>query len=157
VTVLRNDRNQGIGKSMKGVFEHALAHGYDILVIQAGNDKDDPLQIPSLLEPILAGRADFVQGSRFLRGGRHGNMLRYRVIATGLVNPLLFSLAARKRVTESTNGFRALRTAILRDERIRWREPWLDGYELEPYLLLKTIALGYRHCEVPVSKIYPVM
>ena len=58
-------------------------------------------------------------------------------------------------MTESTNGFRAFRTALLRDPRIDWRQEWLDRYELEPYLLLKAIRLGYRHGEVPVTKIYP--
>ena len=72
-----------------------------------------------------------------------------------MIHPLIFSLAARKRVTESTNGFRAFRTAILRDPRIDWRQAWLDRYELEPYLMLKAIRLGYRHVEVPVTKIYP--
>jgi len=66
-----------------------------------------------------------------------------------------FQRLVAKRVTESTNGFRAFRTALLRDPRIDWRQPWLDRYELEPYLLLKTIRLGYRHTEVPVTKIYP--
>ena len=156
VIVRRNATNQGIGASMKSVFEFALEHRYDILVIQAGNDKDDPLEIPALLEPILQGSADLVQGSRFLHGGRHGNMPRYRVLATGLIHPLIFSIAAGKRVTESTNGFRAYRTALLRDSRINWRQDWLDRYELEPYVLLKAIRLGYRHCEVPVTKIYPI-
>jgi dolichol-phosphate mannosyltransferase len=155
ILVLRNPRNRGIGASMKSAFDFALERQYDVLVIQAGNDKDDPLEIPSLLAPILAGTADFVQGSRFLGGGRFGNMPRYRVIATRLIHPLVFSLAVRKKVTESTNGFRAFRTALLRDARINWRQEWLDRYELEPYLLLMTIRLGYRHVEVPVTKIYP--
>jgi dolichol-phosphate mannosyltransferase len=155
VIVLRNETNRGIGASMKQVFEYALDHGYDALVIQAGNDKDDPLEIPALLAPLLAGTADFVQGSRYLRGGGFGNMPRYRVLGTRLVHPLVFSMAARKRVTDSTNGFRALRTTILRDPRIDWRQAWLDRYELEPYLMLKAIRLGYRHVEVPVTKIYP--
>lgn len=155
ILVLRNATNRGIGASMKSAFDFALERSYDVLVIQAGNDKDDPLEIPTLLAPILAGTADFVQGSRFLGGGRFGNMPRYRVVATRLVHPLAFSLAARKRVTESTNGFRAFRTALLRDPRINWRQAWLDRYELEPYLLLMAIRLGYRHVEVPVTKIYP--
>jgi dolichol-phosphate mannosyltransferase len=58
-------------------------------------------------------------------------------------------------VTESTNGFRAFKTDVLRDPRIDWRQAWLDRYELEPYLMLKAIRLGYRHVEVPVTKIYP--
>jgi dolichol-phosphate mannosyltransferase len=155
VIVLRNETNRGIGASMKTVFQYSLDHGYDVLVIQAGNNKDDPLEIPSLLAPILGDTADFVQGSRYLGGGAFGNMPRYRVLGTRVVHPLAFSLAARKRVTESTNGFRAFRTSLLRDPRIDWRQDWLDRYELEPYLLLKTIRLGYRHCEVPVTKIYP--
>ena len=65
-----------------------------------------------------------------------------------MIHPLIFSLAARKRVTESTNGFRAFRTTILRDPRIDWQQAWLDRYELEPYLMLKAIRLGYRHVEV---------
>ena len=155
VIVLRTATNQGIGASMKRVFQYALDHEYDVLVIHAGNDKDNPLEIPRLLEPIRAGTADFVQGSRYLGGGSFGNMPSYRVVGTRFVHPLIFSLAARKRVTESTNGFRAFRTTLLRDPRIDWRQEWLDKYELEPYLMLKAIWLGYRHLEVPVTKIYP--
>jgi dolichol-phosphate mannosyltransferase len=155
VLVLRNPRNQGIGAAMKRVFDFAIEHGYAVLVIQAGNDKDDPLEIPRLLQPIIAGEADFVQGSRFLPGGGYGNTPAYRVISTRYVHPLLFSLAVRKRVTETTNGFRAFRTAILNDARIAWKQQWLNKYELEPYLLFKTIRLGYRHIEVPITKIYP--
>ncbi|HMF93059.1 MAG TPA: glycosyltransferase family 2 protein [Vicinamibacterales bacterium] len=155
IVVLRSATNHGIGASMKRVFQYALDHEYDVLVIHAGNDKDDPLEIPRLLAPIERGDADFVQGSRFLGGGGFGNMPSYRVVGTRLVHPLIFSIAARKRVTESTNGFRAFRTALLRDPRIDWRQDWLDKYELEPYLMLKAIRLGYRHVEVAVTKIYP--
>jgi len=155
VIVLRNATNQVIGSSMKNVFQFALDRGYDVLVIHAGNDKDDPLEIPKLIEPILAGKADFVQGSRFAEGGHWGNMPGYRVIGTRVIHPLALSIVAGKRVTESTNGFRAFRTEILRDPRVDWRQPWLDRYQLEPYLLLKAIKLGYRHCEVGVTKIYP--
>jgi dolichol-phosphate mannosyltransferase len=153
--VLRNEKNQGIGSAMKRVFEYSLENDYDVLVIQAGNDKDEPDEIPRLLEPILSDEADFVQGSRFLPGGGYGNTPAYRILATRFVHPLIFSLCVRKRVTETTNGFRAFRTAILRDPHIQWRQTWLDNYELEPYLLYKVIQLGYRHREVPVTKIYP--
>lgn len=153
--VLRNPSNVGIGASMKRAFEYAIDHGYDVLVIQAGNDKDDPREIPRLIAPILDGQADFVQGSRYMRGGGFGNMPAYRVLGTRVVHPLVASIAARKWLTESTNGFRAFRTALLRDPRIDWRQPWLDRYELEPYLLITAIRLGYRHREVPVTKTYP--
>jgi dolichol-phosphate mannosyltransferase len=152
---LRNATNQGIGAAMKKVFDYSLENKYDVLVIQAGNDKDEPNEIPRLLDPIRNGQADFVQGSRFLPGGGYGSTPAYRVLATRFVHPMLFSAFVGKRVTETTNGFRAFKTEILRDARINWRQQWLDKYELEPYLLFRAIRLGYRHCEVPVTKIYP--
>ena len=154
VIVSCHDRNYGIGRAFKTAFQYGLAHGYEVFVAMAGNNKDEPLEIPRLVEPIARGEADFVQGSRFLPGGSYGNMPTYRRLATR-VHPLLFSLAVGKRVTESTNGFRAFRTDLLRDPRIDWRQEWLDRYELEPYLLFKAIKLGYRHMEVPCTKIYP--
>src|SRR5204862_5073796 len=96
-------------------------------------------ELPRLLDPIVDG-ADFVQGSRFLAGGRTGGMPLYRHVATRL-HPLLFSLTAGKRVSESTNGFRAFRTKLLDDARINLDQSWMDEYELEQYLYWKTIKL----------------
>ena len=63
-------------------------------------------------------------------------------------------LAGRK-ITESTNGFLAMRVSCFRDPRIDIDQPWLDQYELEPYLFFKFIKLGFKVKEVPVTKIYP--
>jgi dolichol-phosphate mannosyltransferase len=154
-TVVAMDRTVGVGAALRAGFRHAIEKGYDVAVVMAGNNKDAPEEIPLLLDPIADGRADFVQGSRFLkRDPQFGAMPLYRRIATR-VHPLLFSLAARRRVTESTNGFRAVHRRVLLDPRIDLDQPWLDEYELEPYLYLRAIQLGFRTAEVPVTKIYP--
>ncbi len=145
----------GVGAALRAGYEYALKGGYDVAVVMAGNDKDSPEEIPRLLDPIADGEADFVQGSRFLDSDANfGDMPYYRRIATRL-HPLLFSLVARRRVTESTNGFRAVHRRVLGDERLDLRQSWLDEYELEPYLYLKAIRLGFRTTEVPVTKVYP--
>jgi dolichol-phosphate mannosyltransferase len=153
--VLSHKTNCGAGATLRTAFNFALEHGYDIIAIMAGNNKDDPLEISRLLEPILRDSYDFVQGSRYLLGGSYGNMPLYRRIATQFVHPLLFSLITRRRITDSTNGFRAFRTRLLYDPRIDIQQQWLDKYELEPYLFYKAIRLGYRVREVPCTKIYP--
>jgi dolichol-phosphate mannosyltransferase len=152
-TVLELGKTIGVGAALREGFGWVKSHGLDVIVVCAGNNKDAPEEIPRLLDPIVDG-ADFVQGSRFAVGGKTGGMPLYRQIATR-VHPILFSLTAGKQVTESTNGFRAFRTSLLDDPRIRLNQSWLDEYELEPYLYWKTIRLGYRTCEVPVTKIYP--
>ena len=145
----------GVGAALQTGYEYAVKHGYDVAVTVAGNNKDAPEEIPLLLEPIAENRADFVQGSRFLkRAGNFGPMPAYRQIATRL-HRVLFSLVARRWITESTNGFRAVRKCVLADRRINLSQDWLREYELEPYLYLRTIRLGYRTVEVPVTKIYP--
>lgn len=153
--VISMDAVIGVGAALRTGYEYAIQHGYDVTVTIAGNNKDAPEEIPLLLDPIAEDRADFVQGSRFLkRGASFGAMPAHRQVATRL-HPLFFSLVARRRVTESTNGFRAVRTCILADPRLDLSQSWLRQYELEPYLYLRSIQLGYRTVEVPVTKIYP--
>ena len=65
------------------------------------------------------------------------------------------SLFTGKRLTETTNGFRAVRLKCLDDPRLNLSQRWLDGYGLEVYMLFRMIVLGYRHTEVPCTKVYP--
>jgi len=154
-TVLSMGRIAGVGAALRATYRYAVEKAYDVVVTVAGNNKDAPEEIPLLVDPIADGRAEFVQGSRFLKAGADfGEMPLYRRIATR-IHPLLFSAVARRRVTESTNGFRAIHRRVLADPRLDLSASWLDGYELEPYLYLRAIRLGYRTAEVPVTKIYP--
>ena len=154
-TVLRREGRRGVGAALREGYAWALARGFEAVVVLAGNGKDDPRQVPALLEPLEDGTADLVQGSRWLaRAPELGAMPRYRRLATRL-HPLLFSLATGQRVTDSTNGFRAVHRRVLADARLRLEAPGLDGYQLEPTLYARAIALGYRTVEVPVRKVYP--
>ena len=151
---LKNERNMGAGYSVRRILFYAKEKGYEAVFFVAGNNKDTPEDIYKLKEAFEAGH-DMVQGSRYLPGGGYGQMPFYRVAATKIVHPLLFSLITGRRITDSTNGFRAIRLSILDDKRIDLFQEWLDRYELEPYLFYKIIKLGYRFTEVPVTKIYP--
>ncbi|MFW9879003.1 MAG: glycosyltransferase family 2 protein [Candidatus Thorarchaeota archaeon] len=153
-TIITLNRNMGVGHGIRVGINYAIKNNYDIIVFIAGNNKDNPKEIIKLLKPITREGYDFIQGSRFLKGGKYDKMPFYRNLATRL-HPILFSLVARKWVSESTNGFRAFKTSILKEKSINLWQPWLDKYELEPYLYYKVIKLGYKTKEVPVSKIYP--
>lgn len=155
VKTIRHERQSGVGAAIRTAIKYALDNGYEAMVIMAGNDKDNPEEIHRLTEPVLKEGFDLVQGSRYLeKGGIGGDMPFYRKIATRL-HPMLMSLITGRKVTDSTNGFRAFRLEIFSDQNINIDQPWLDKYELEPYLLFKVIKLGYRFKEAPVTKIYP--
>ena len=154
VAVIRNGTTEGAGHCIRQIFDCALNKGYEAVLFASGNDKDDPKDIKKLIQALEQGY-DFIQGSRYLKGGGHGRMPLYRKISTRFVHPLLFSLIVGRQITDSTNGFRAVRLSLLKDPRIDIHQEWLDKYELEPYMFYKAIKLGYKVTEVPVTKIYP--
>lgn len=152
--VIRSEENQGLGGSIKRVARHARERGYDVLVLMAGNSKDDPAEIPRLLEPIVERGYDYVQGSRFAAGGRAENLPLFRSIMVR-AHAFLFTVLTGVRCTDTLNGFRAYRLNLLFDSpRINVWQDWLDTYEYETYLTYKVLKLGYRTTEVPVVKSY---
>jgi dolichol-phosphate mannosyltransferase len=153
-TVITHRSHRGCGDAIRSAYRHALEKNYDIFVIMAGNGKDDPAEIERLLAPILNGEADYVQGSRFLPGGNSSGLPAHRWLAMRVFT-WTFSLFLMRRYTDCTNGFRAYRTALLRDPRLDWSQEWLGhSYEIEFYMHYQAAALGYRVREVPVSKVY---
>lgn len=154
-TILSHAGRQGVGAALCSGLEYAREAAFDIAVIMAGNDKDDPSEIPRLLNPLCDDGYDFVIGSRFLPGGLcGGDMPVYRRFATRL-HPWLMSRFLGKTLTESTNGFRAFKLTLLDDDRINLRQHWIGTYGLEVYLLWKVLQLGYQHKEVHCTKTYP--
>ena len=154
IEMLRQPERHGIGAALKRVVRVARDNGYDILVVMAGNNKDDPAEIPRLLKPILENGADYVQGSRFLAGGSSPHLPLFRRVAIQMLS-LLFRLYSGRVCTDLTNGFRAYRLAMLADPRIDIEQDWLDDYEYEYYVHWKAYTLGYKVTEVPVTKSYP--
>jgi dolichol-phosphate mannosyltransferase len=153
-SVITHSSHSGCGDAIRSAYRYALEHHYDVFVIMAGNGKDDPAEIERTLAPILADEADYVQGSRFLRGGASRGLPAHRSVAIRLFT-WTFSLLTGHRFTDCTNGFRAYRTSFVRDRRLNWSQDWLGhSYEIEFYMHYKATQLGYRIKEVPVSKTY---
>jgi glycosyltransferase involved in cell wall biosynthesis len=105
VEVLHLPFNLGIGGAVQTGFLYALENDFEIAVQIDGDGQHDPGQLEILLAPILAGEADLVVGSRFVQGRHPSGRLRragMRCLAA------LVSVLARKKVTDTTSGFRAL-------------------------------------------------
>lgn len=154
VTLLRHERRSGVGAAIRTGLLHLRKNGFEVAVVMAGNNKDNPLEIPLLLEPIERNEADYVQGSRYATVGDLGAMPPVRWLITKMA-PLPWSLRFGRWMTEVTSGFRAYRLSLLDHPKVDIEQSWLDRYELELYLQYKALALGYRYVEVPVTKVYP--
>ena len=154
VKIIPNKHVQGVGHALKKGIGYAIDRGHTIAVIMAGNNKDEPNEIPRLVEPILREDCDYVQGSRFLPGGSHTKNPFFRRVFSQIF-PLAWNILTETKCTDVTNGFRSYRLKIFQDRRIDIWQDWLDGYQLEYYIHYKVLTLGYKTKEVPVSKTYP--
>ena len=104
----------------------ALEKGYQGILTIDGNDKDDPAPISLMLSKLAEGY-DFVQASRFIKGG----------------------------VGENTQGFRAYSAKLLSDSRVSIFRDCFREYELLAYLSYIAPKLGFRCVEVPGMRRYP--
>lgn len=152
---VRTEKRQGIGHALIVGTRYAFKNGYHVIVHMAGNGKMLPSEMHRVLEPLQSGRADYVWGSRFLKGGNFENAPTFRRIAIPWVFNQIPWLATGQRLTDATCGFRAYRLSILEKLVPDWDRPWLYKYEFEYYVLGKVLKSRYRWKEVPISMVYP--
>lgn len=132
----------------------ALQRGYKGIITIDGNNKDSIEDVPRFVEKLKEGY-DFVQGSRFVKGGRAINTPFIRLISVKLIHAPIISLTARKRFTDTTNAYRAYSVRYLMDERVRPFRDVFVTYELLAYLSVRATQIGYKACEIPVTRAYP--
>ncbi|MCM1182313.1 MAG: glycosyltransferase family 2 protein [Roseburia sp.] len=132
----------------------ALARGYQGIITIDGNNKDSIEDVPAFIRKLEEGYA-FIQGSRFVKGGRGINTPLIRNISVRLIHAPLISLTAGQRFTDTTNAYRAYSAEYLQDSRVAPFRDIFMTYELLAYLSVRATQLGYRACEIPVTRAYP--
>ncbi len=154
VKVFLNKERKGTGAAIKRGIRYGIDNKYAYIVVMAGNNKDDPAEIPRVLHPVACNGYDYVQGSRFLPGGKSVNNPFFRGVFSRLY-PFIWTILTSVHCTDVTNGFRAYKISLFEDPNINISQQWLDGYEFEYYLHYKVLTSAYKFTEVPVSKTYP--
>jgi hypothetical protein len=140
--VVVNRINRGGGAALKAGYELAVRHGAEIVVTMDADGQHRPEEIETIVEPIIRGRADFVCGSRIL--GAQDGATPVRQAGIFFFNRLVTFLL-RRRITDCSNSFRAIRVAGL--ARLDLQEDQFHTTEL----LIEAISKGLSFTEVPVT------
>lgn len=152
--VIRHQSNLGVGAAIRSGLHYGRDHGFAVAVIMSGDDQHEAAELSGVLAPLREGKADFVQGSRRLPGGKTVNGPLFREVTTRLFS-MAFTVLSGRKITDGTNGFRAFFLAVLSDPDINLDQDWLDRYELEVYLLYKAVrSPRIRVVEAPVTVYY---
>jgi dolichol-phosphate mannosyltransferase len=144
-----------LSAQLRMAYAWALARGYEGIVTMDGNGKDGVEAVALFIEALDGGGYDFVQGSRYRPGGAAINTPLDRYVASRFIHAPLINLVARFRFTDTTNGFRGYSAKALLDPEVAPFRDLFANYSLLFYLSVRIPQLGYRACEVPVSRRYP--
>lgn len=155
VSTLLTKRGTGkLSAQMRMGFDYALNRGYTGVISVDGNDKDDTTAVDRFIQAFMDGY-DYIQGSRYIPGGKAINTPFLRHWGLKLLHAPLISLAAGFRYTDTTNGFRGYSAKLLSDEKINIFRDVFQTYELHYYIAIQSAKQGYKVREVPVTRAYP--
>ncbi len=132
----------------------AKERGYKGIVTIDGNNKDSIEDVPHFIEKLEQG-FDFIQGSRFVKGGKAVNTPLVRLLSVKLIHAPVISLTAGQRFTDTTNAYRAYSCRYIFDKRVDVFRDIFMTYELLAYLSVRATQLDYKACEIPVTRAYP--
>jgi glycosyltransferase involved in cell wall biosynthesis len=104
VELIVKPKNEGYARAQKTGFREAMKQGADICVLLHADGQYAPEEMPRLLEPLIRGDADVVQGSRMLGGALKGGMPLYKFIANIALSKLE-NLAYGMRMAEYHSGY----------------------------------------------------
>lgn len=140
------DGGRGKGEALRRAIAELRT---DIVVFLDADGSHDPADIPRLVQPIHDGTADHVSGSRLIGGSSelHGGFDEFlRLTGSSLITACI-NRRFHVRLSESQNGYRALRVSTLRQLRLTE-----NSTTIEQEMIIKTLRAGHRLVEVPAHE-----
>ena len=142
IRVLFHERNQGKGAAIRTGIAAATM---DLVVIQDADLEYDPDELPKLMGPIVAGKADVVFGSRFIGSEPHRVLYFWHMVVNRILT-LLSNLLTNLNLTDIETCYKMFRREIIQSIAIEE-----SRFGVEPELTAKVAKLGCRIYEVGIS------
>lgn len=144
--------NVGYGGNQKTCYLEALRMHADVVVMLHPDGQYDPVLLPDLIAPIVAGEADLVLGSRMLTkgGAREGGMPLYRFVANKVLTAIE-NLALGRRFSELHTGYRAYSRSFLETVPFMRNS---DDFVFDSQVIAQAVAFKQRVVEVPIHTRY---
>lgn len=153
VTILFNQKNLGVGGATKRGLAHAMImdEAPEVIVKMDSDGQMDPANIPSLIEQVANGNADFAKGNRFSSPEDLERMPLLRLLGNAVLSLMSKISSGYWSVSDPTNGYIAFSQSLLARLQL---EKIADTYFFESDLLFRLRLIRAKISEVPMKAIY---
>ncbi len=151
VVPIQHTENRGAGGSIKTGYLAAIEDEMDLTVTVDGDGQMDPEQMHRLLDPLVAGEADYAKGNRLLYKEYRQAMSNFRFFGNSILTILTKIASGYWKTMDPQNGYTAITHQALTNVGI---ESLYEYYGYCNDLLVKLNAKGFRIADVAMPAIY---
>jgi len=151
LTLLRHERNRGVGAAISTGYVAALDLGAEVVAVMAGDTQMDPADLANVIDPVVGKRADYAKGNRFAWPGVYRAMPVARILGNFMLSHLTRLASGYRDLFDSQCGYTAANRRALG---VILRGAMFPRYGYPNHILTRLAAVEAKVVDVPVRPVY---
>ena len=153
LALIHLEKNSGVGAAIVRGYQQAVEDGMQVVAVMAGDAKMDPDDLANVLDPVIAGEADYTKGNRLFTGEAWKLIPKHRYLGNAFLSLLTKISSGYWHLADSQTGFTAISSETI---------ALLPLYRLHPrygypnHILAMLNVFNRRVKDVPVQPVYNV-
>jgi glycosyltransferase involved in cell wall biosynthesis len=145
------ETNQGVGGAIVEGYKWCRDHNMDVTVVMAGDAQMDPLDLPALLDPVVAGEVDYAKGNRLVSGEAWKKIPRTRYLGNAALSLLTKIASGYWHIADSQTGYTAANLKVLKTLDL---DSIYKRYGMPNDILVKLNVFNFRARDVEIHPVY---
>jgi glycosyltransferase involved in cell wall biosynthesis len=108
IVLVEHQKNQGVGGAIVSGYKWARDNRFDVAVVMAGDGQMDPEDLPSIIEPVANGTADYSKGNRLFFGDAWNMIPHYRYLGNSFLSLATKIASGYWHIADSQSGYTAI-------------------------------------------------
>jgi glycosyltransferase involved in cell wall biosynthesis len=145
--------NQGVGGAIAEGYKCARDHELDLTAVMAGDAQMDPADLPSLLDPVVEGKADYTKGNRLFYGKAWSMIPRVRYLGNSALSLMTKIASGYWHVADSQTGYTVASLKVLQTLNL---DAIFKQYGMPNDMLVKLNIFDFRVQDVYITPVYNI-
>ena len=151
IIVIEHKINMGLGQSLIDGYQKSIDLKCDISAVMAGDNQMSPADLKNILQPIVAGKYDYVKGNRLLRHDVVERMPKYRYVGNSILTLLTKVATGYWKLIDPQCGYTAISLKALKSIPI---QKMIKGYGYNAHILNMLNLNNMKVLDIEVEPVY---